>query len=81
MKRFVKEYANYKLSRNPFYYDNVKNQLYIYRIKKAVEKCERGFITIDEAMEMIVNAEHYAFKEAKGAGTELVKAYLGKRTI
>lgn len=81
MKRFIKEYANYKLSRNPFYYDNVKNQLYIYRINKAVEKCERGFITIDEAMEMIVNAEHYVFKEAKGAGTELVKAYLGKRTI
>ena len=65
MKRFVKEYANYKLAKNPFYYDNGLSQLYIYRINKAVEKCKSGFITIDETMGMIINAEKYAFKEAK----------------
>lgn len=65
MKRFVKEYANYKLANNPFYYDNVCSQLYIYRINKAVEKCKSGFIIIDETMEMITNAEKYAFKERK----------------
>lgn len=65
MKRFVKEYANYKLANNPFYYDNGLSQLYIYRINKAVEECKSGFITIDETMGMIINAEKYAFKEAK----------------
>ena len=86
MKRFVKEYANHRLADVPFSKDDARYQLYIYRINKAVEMCENGFITINEAMEMILNATEYTFKEfkernTKGAGTELVKAYLGKRTI
>lgn len=65
MKRFIKEYANYQIANNPFYTDNVCSQFYIYRISKAVKMCEKGFITENNAVEMILNAEEYARQEAK----------------
>lgn len=79
MKRFVKEYANYR-KENPPFLDDERNALYYHRICNAVRNCERGFISINEAMDIIANAERYTFEKrsTKGAGTELVKAYLGK---
>lgn len=65
MKRFIKEYANYQLANNPFYTDNACEQLYVYRINKAVKMYEKGFITENNAIEMIFNAEQYAMQEAK----------------
>ena len=65
MKRFIKEYANYQLANNPFYTDNACSQFYIDRINKAVTMCEKGFITENNAIEMILNAEQYAMQEAK----------------
>lgn len=65
MKRFIKEYANYQIANNPFYTDNVCSQFYIYRINKAVKMCEKGLITENNAVEMILNAEQYAMQEAK----------------
>ena len=65
MKRFVKEYANYKLANNPFLYNSVCAQFYNRRIQNAFYNCKNGFITINEAMEMIANAEQYAMQEAK----------------
>ena len=65
MKRFIKEYANYRLANNPFLYDSVCGQFYNRRIQNALHNCEKGFISINEAMEMIVNAEQYAIQEAK----------------
>ena len=65
MKRFIKEYANYQLANNPFYTDNACSQFYIDRINKAVKMCENGFITENNAVEMILNAEQYAMQEAK----------------
>lgn len=65
MKRFVKEYANYKLANRPFLISDVRNTLYINYIEKAVINCEKGFITINEAMNIIANAEQYAEQEAK----------------
>lgn len=65
MKRFIKEYANYQLANNPFYTDNVCSQFYIDRISKAVKMCEKGFITVNNAIDMILHAEEYAMQEAK----------------
>ena len=65
MKRFIKEYANYQIANNPFYTDNVCSQFYIYRINKAVQMCEKGFITVNNAIDMILHAEEYARQEAK----------------
>lgn len=65
MKRFIKEYANYQIANNPFYTDNVCSQFYIYRINKAVTMCENGYITINDCMKMILDAEQYARQEAK----------------
>ena len=65
MKRFIKEYANYQIANNPFYTDNVCSQFYIYRINKAVKMCEKGLITVNNAIDMILHAEQYAMLEAK----------------
>lgn len=65
MRRFITEYANYQLANSPFYTDNACSQFYIYRINKAVTMCEKGFITENNAVEMILNAEEYARQEAK----------------
>lgn len=65
MKRFVKEYANYRLADVPFSKDDARYQLYIYRINKAVKMCENGFITINEAMETILNATEYTLESSK----------------
>lgn len=85
MKRFIKEYAHYRKENSPFL-DGERNTLYYNRICNAVRNCEKGFISINEAMNIIANAEQYAMVECKpqkckGAGTELVKEYLGKRTV
>lgn len=65
MKRFVKEYANYRLANNPFLYNSVCGEFYNRRIQKAVAMCEKGFISINSAMDIIANAEEYAMQEAK----------------
>lgn len=65
MKRFIKEYANYRLANNPFYADNACKQLYVYRINKAVTMCEKGFITVNNAIDMILRAEEYARQEVE----------------
>ncbi len=65
MKRFVKEYASYKLANNPFLPNSVRGQYYVYRINKAVKNYERGLIVADDAIDMILNAEQYAEQEAK----------------
>lgn len=65
MKRFVKEYANYKMSHPVFLPSDKRNEFCVYRIKAAVRSCEKGFITIDEAMQMIADAEQYATAEAR----------------
>lgn len=65
MKRFVKEYANYKLANCPFLPNSVCGQLYNQRITSAIRVCEKGFITVDEAMQMIANTEQYAEQEDK----------------
>lgn len=65
MRRFIKEYAYYQLANNPFCCDDVRNQLYIYRINKAVTMCEKGLITVNNAIDMILNAEEYARQEVE----------------
>jgi hypothetical protein len=62
MKRFVKEYANYQLVNSPFLSD-ICNSLYKHRIISAVCNCEKGFITVNEAMEMILHAEQYVSQD------------------
>lgn len=65
MKRFVKEYANYRLANNPFLYNSVCEHFYNRRIQNALHNCKKGFISINEAMEIIASAEQYAMQEAK----------------
>ena len=65
MKRFIKEYANYQIANNPFYTDNACKQFYVYRINKAVQMCEKGFITVNNAIDMILHAEEYARQEVE----------------
>lgn len=65
MKRFIKEYANYQIANNPFYTNNVCSQFYIYRINKAVKMCEKGLITVNNAIDMILHAEEYVMQEAE----------------
>ena len=65
MKRFVKEYASYRLANNPFLYNSVYGQFYNKRIQNALYNCEKGFISINEAMNIIANAEQYAIQEGK----------------
>lgn len=65
MKRFIKEYANYQLANNPFCCDDVRNQLYIDRINKAVKMCEKGFITVNNAIDMILHMEEYTRQEVE----------------
>ena len=65
MRRFITEYANYQIANNPFYTDNVCSQFYIYRINQAVKMCEKRFITVNNAIDMILHAEQYAIQEAK----------------
>ena len=65
MRRFIKEYANYQIANNPFYTDNACSQFYIYRINKAVKMCEKRFITVNNAIDMILHAEEYVRQEAK----------------
>lgn len=55
MPRFIKEYANHQkkaIARNPLMKQEIKD-CSIKQIEKAVLMCERGFITIDEAMRII----------------------------
>ena len=57
MARFVKEYANYsidKIKRYELMNKDVMTRA-IEKIKKAVELYERGMITEDETIEMILN--------------------------
>lgn len=65
MRRFIIEYANYQLANNPFLYNSVCGQFYNRRINSAVEKYRQGFITTNEAMEMILRAEEYAMQESR----------------
>lgn len=65
MKRFVKEYASYRLANNPFLYNSVCGQFYNKRIQNALYNCEKGFISINEATNIIANAEQYAIQEGK----------------
>ena len=65
MRRFIKEYSYYQLANNPFCCDDVRNQIYIYRINKAVKMCENGYITINDCMKMILDAEQYARQEGE----------------
>lgn len=65
MRRFITEYAEYQLANSPFLYNSICEPFYIYRINTAVEKYRQGFITTNEAMEMILRAEEYALQEAK----------------
>lgn len=54
MKRFVKEYANYQI-------DCIKGRMFdaeqkaedTERVKSIVRNCERGLITVNEAMKML----------------------------
>lgn len=59
MKRFVKEYANYRKANPPFLYENEK-YWYYYRITCAVINYEKGFITTEEAMQIILTAHEFA---------------------
>ena len=65
MKRFIKEYANYSFANNPFLYNSVCWEFYNMRIQNALYNCEKGFISINETMNIIANAEQYAIQEAK----------------
>ena len=65
MRRFIKEYANYQLANNPFYTDDVCSRFYIDRINQAVKMCEKRFITVNNAIDMILHAEEYVRQEAK----------------
>lgn len=65
MRRFITEYADYQLVNSPFFLDSICERFYKYRINSAVEKYRQGFITTNEAMEMILHAEEYALQEAK----------------
>lgn len=65
MKRFIIEYANYRFANNPFLYNSVCGQFYNKRIQNALYNCEKGFISINETMDIIANAEQYAMQEAK----------------
>lgn len=65
MKRFVKGYANYQITNNPFYSDSVYSHFYIHRINKAVKMCEKGYLTENNAIKMILNAEQFARQEVE----------------
>ena len=65
MRRFITEYANYQLANSPFLYNSVCELFYKHRINTAVEKYKQGFITTNEAMEMILRAEEYARQEVE----------------
>lgn len=65
MKRFIKEYANYQIANNPFYSDNVYSHFYIHRINKAVKMYKNGYLTENNAVEMILNAEQFARQEVE----------------
>ena len=65
MRRFITEYADYQLANSPFLYNNVCERFYKYRINTEVEKYKQGFISTNEAMEMILRAEEYARQEVE----------------
>lgn len=48
-----------------FLYNSVCGQFYNKRIQNALYNCEKGFISINEAMNIIANAEQYAIQEGK----------------
>ena len=55
MKRFIKEYANYKINshkNNELMLDTIRNQK-ISTINKSLILVEKGMITIDEAIKTI----------------------------
>lgn len=54
IKRFVREYANYQIGfikKNVFSARQQAEE--IERVESIVRNCERGLITIDEAMKML----------------------------
>lgn len=58
MKRFIKEYANYKIhdyKDNELMRDEIKAEK-INQINKALTYAERGFITVDETINLINEA-------------------------
>lgn len=65
MKRFVKEYASYKLADYPFCSGSLCARLYADRIENAVRNCVLGLVSVNEAMQMIAYAEEYAMREGK----------------
>ena len=59
MERFLKEYANYRkqdITGNELMQQSIKDYA-VSRINKALAYRERGFITINEAVKLILNAE------------------------
>ena len=58
MKRFISEYANYKINcfkSNELMKKEIKTEIF-NKINKALNLVERGFITIDEAIKIINEA-------------------------
>lgn len=64
MKRFVKEYAKFQIDRfNNEYYAERPIAIAIKKIHKVVALCERGAVTVDEAVYTILNARTLAEEE------------------
>jgi len=61
MERFIKEYANYKkksYQRNTLLQQEYKDEA-LNRIDKALKSKERGLITVDEAIRIILEGSNY----------------------
>lgn len=65
MKRFIKEYASYQIDRfnNGYYAEEPIAAIAIKKIHKVVSLCERGAVTVDEAVYTILNARTLAEEE------------------
>lgn len=58
MKRFVQEYANYRISdiiKNKLMREDIKREA-VEKIQKIVKRCERGLLSEDEAVYSILGA-------------------------